>query len=276
MKIPRMQTYWIAILGVVALPAYAVDGVVLINQSGALAGGITPGDTPGFPVTILLPGSYRLSSNLTVPDANTTAIRIFADDVTIDLNGFSIIGPVTCLGIPVTSCSPAGTGNGIDSFQPQSRISIVNGSIVGMGANGVSLPGTNLRVEKLQAFHNGLTGILMPQRGEGLASDCSAIANGADGISAGTVTGSYAKGNGHKGILSSGVNGTFTDNIVDSNGGNGIEGQGSITGNTVTRNQGDGISAGCPSTIVANLTTGNSGFGVNVSFLGCVLANNVP
>ena len=61
----------LAALTVVALPTCAVDGVVLINQAAALAGNVTPGDTPGFPVVISVSGSYRLSGNLTVPDANT-------------------------------------------------------------------------------------------------------------------------------------------------------------------------------------------------------------
>ena len=51
-----------------------VDGVVYIDQNRAAAGGITPGDLAGFPVTIAQSGSYRLSGNLTVPDLNTTAI----------------------------------------------------------------------------------------------------------------------------------------------------------------------------------------------------------
>ena len=59
----------------VSVPAFAVDGVVLIDQNHALAGNVTPGDTPGFPVTISQPGSYRLTGNLIVPDANTTAIQ---------------------------------------------------------------------------------------------------------------------------------------------------------------------------------------------------------
>src|SRR5438128_5729077 len=70
---------------------YAVDGVVLIDQNRALAGSVTFGDAPGFPVTLSQPGSYRLSGNLTVPDANTTAIEVTANNVTIDLNGFSIL-----------------------------------------------------------------------------------------------------------------------------------------------------------------------------------------
>ena len=39
------------LLAALACPIYAVDGVVLINQSAALAGNVTPGGTPGFPVT---------------------------------------------------------------------------------------------------------------------------------------------------------------------------------------------------------------------------------
>src|ERR1700689_5095189 len=88
-------------LAAISSSLYAVDGVVLINQSNAAAGSITPGDAPGFPITISQSGSYKLSSDLIVPDANTTAIEITAKWVTIDMNGFSIIGPVACSGHPV-------------------------------------------------------------------------------------------------------------------------------------------------------------------------------
>ena len=50
-----------------ACPIYAVDGVVLINQSAALAGNVTPGGTPGFPVTVSVSGSYTLSGNTQRP-----------------------------------------------------------------------------------------------------------------------------------------------------------------------------------------------------------------
>ncbi len=60
--------------------AFGVDGTVLINQSTVIALG-------GFPYTISAPGSYRLSGNLTVPNAATTAVVIAADNVTLDLNG---------------------------------------------------------------------------------------------------------------------------------------------------------------------------------------------
>src|SRR5438552_8329198 len=133
MKISNIQTRWTITLAVVtalAIPMYAVDGVVLINQSTALAGNVTPGDAPGFPVTISVSGSYKLSGNLTVPDADTTAIRITAEDVTVDLNGFSIIGPTVCLGFPVTSSSRIGFGADIAS--DRSNTTVLNGTIRGM------------------------------------------------------------------------------------------------------------------------------------------------
>src|SRR5271166_6095480 len=99
-------------------PARAVDGVSLIDQAHALAGSVTPGDTPGFPVTISLPGTYKLASNLVVPNENTSAIVITSDSVTIDLNGFSILGPTNCPSDgtnPTTGCTHTGSGIGVDS-----------------------------------------------------------------------------------------------------------------------------------------------------------------
>ena len=52
--------------------ARAGDGRIEIHQS-CVATGCLPGDTAGFPVT-LTPGSYVLTSNLSVPTAATTAI----------------------------------------------------------------------------------------------------------------------------------------------------------------------------------------------------------
>jgi parallel beta-helix repeat protein len=64
-------------------PAFAVDGVILINQATVMAAG-------GFPYKITRPGSYKLSGNLVVTTAIAEAIVISSDDVTLDLNGFSI------------------------------------------------------------------------------------------------------------------------------------------------------------------------------------------
>jgi hypothetical protein len=96
----------------------AVDGVILIDQNKALAGNVTAGDAPGYPVTINTPGSFRLSGNLTVP-AGVDGIVFGADGVTFDLNGFSISG--------------GGPGrNGLADLQfARSRISVRNGQVLG-------------------------------------------------------------------------------------------------------------------------------------------------
>jgi hypothetical protein len=157
---------------------YAVNGIVLIDQNRALAGNVTPGDAPGFPVTISLPGSYRLSGNLTVPDANTTAISTTVNNVTIDLNGFSIIGPTVCLGSPVTSCGPIGFGVGVEG-NSQLSITVINGSVRGMGSIGIDLVGDGGSVEKVHADSNGPYGILVTR---GTVSGNTATSNAAAGI----------------------------------------------------------------------------------------------
>jgi len=121
-------------------PAGAVDGVIEINLARALAGGVTAGDAPGFPVVIDRPGSYRLTGNLDVTDApapqNVTAIAITASFVTLDLNGFTLIGPTECTGSPVADCAPLGSGSGIQSSS-SNLVRISNGVILGFGAYGI-------------------------------------------------------------------------------------------------------------------------------------------
>ena len=98
---------------------------------------MTPSDTPGFPVTLDTAGSYVLTSNLVVPDANTTAIitagiSLSANFLSIDLNRFQIVGPAVCGG-PDTTCNISGSGNGVDIGLGSYTLAIRNGHIVGMG-----------------------------------------------------------------------------------------------------------------------------------------------
>jgi hypothetical protein len=85
------RTLATTVLACSSIPAMAVDGTVLIDQNKAVSGNVTPGDAAGWPVTITQPGSYRLASNLR-PPALTTAIEITTSNVTLDLNGFALIG----------------------------------------------------------------------------------------------------------------------------------------------------------------------------------------
>ena len=87
-----VATFIASITASFAAPAYAQ--VVSITQAKVNAGGVTPGDTAGFPVTISRSGSYRLDTNLdfTSTATNKTGIWIAANDVTIDFNGFRLQG----------------------------------------------------------------------------------------------------------------------------------------------------------------------------------------
>jgi hypothetical protein len=226
--------------------ALAVDGVVLIDQNRALAGNVTPGDGPGFPVVINLPGIYKLASNLVVPNQNTTAIQVNVNDVTIDLNGFAILGPNVCAtdGLSVAQpCTLPGTGYGIDAgsgtplLVNNTRVS--NGTIDGMGYIGV-FANVNARIERMNISNNGSYGIYTFG---GIIIDTLVRANGATGIvtTGAVITGSISRFNRGYGIQtsnSSNIRGSiittnqsyglvltaatrYTDNEIDNNNGGG-------------------------------------------------------
>jgi hypothetical protein len=254
-----------ALLGGVAMPTWAVDGVVLIDQNKAMAGNITPGDTPGFPVTISLPGSYRLASNLTVPNSNTNAIVIAADHVTLDLNGFAILGPTDCSG-GLNPCANAvsdpnvGSGFGISTANLfvgglQFNITIRNGTIQGMGNRGIILAGDSHLVEYMHVRSNGWGGIDIgegPDRGGSIVQHNTAERNGGFGIS--------------------NVEGLVSHNTVDANISGIFVDTGSASYNFVTRNatfpnDSYGLLLGPGSSYIGNVLNRNSrnvGGGVNL------------
>jgi hypothetical protein len=119
-----MKNAFLLFLTMALLPAcaFAVDGVVLINQSTVMAAG-------GFPYVIMQPNSYKLSGNLTMnttPAGNLSgkdvAIAIASSGVTLDLNGFSITVINTIPSIGHDFFAIAETG----SFK---QITIKNGAI---------------------------------------------------------------------------------------------------------------------------------------------------
>jgi hypothetical protein len=205
------------------VPAYAVDGVIEINQARVKAGG------GHFPFMITQPGSYRLTSNLDVTETaarmtgvaaeNTTAIQVTADNVTIDLNGFMIIGPTVCTGFGSSiSCTPTGSGIGIDAHGFLSNAAVMNGTVRGMGSDGVVLSFKDSQAEKIRALSNGGNGIL----GASVATGCTADQNGGGGIgaAAGVVANCTADNNGGIGIGAG--NGTVANCTALGNGGVGI------------------------------------------------------
>jgi hypothetical protein len=161
----------ILVLSLLALAATAQAQVVNISQAKALAGGVTPGDAPGFPVTISQPGSYKLTGNLTVTDPAVADIHITSPHVTLDLGGFLVKGPNQCSGngftLICTSENYAGQrGDGVlvslAIGEHGARVHLGNGSIAGFygsGVTGGTTGGRPLDVSRVRVSGNGLHGI---------------------------------------------------------------------------------------------------------------------
>jgi hypothetical protein len=226
-------------------------------------------------VTISQSGSYRLSGNLTVSDLNTTAVQITADFVTLDLNGFSIVGPAVCTVSTVTTCPPSGTGTGVQAASTQTPfprgVRILNGSVRGMGLMGILLNGAGSFVERVTVDSNAGGGMSV----SGTVVQSAATQNGSFGILADTVRDSTSRQNAGDGIILGINGGVATANVSSFNGGLGLGVQlGTATGNTLFLNQGAGISASCPSSLVGNTVVSNGVASIKISGDGCALANN--
>ena len=112
MRAYQIPLYTLLLLLALAGPALAVDGVLEINQTCAISTGCFPGDSPGFPVSVTQPGSYRLTGNLdlSAEGVNVSGIAVSVSSATIDLGGFYIAGPTSCSGSGTSiNCSPSTT-----------------------------------------------------------------------------------------------------------------------------------------------------------------------
>lgn len=195
----------------------------------------TPGDASStFKIT--RSGSYYLTDNVTAAvDANGLSIE--ADDVTVDLSGFALVG---------APGSTAGTGIYMDG---RSNVEIRNGTVRGFGGDGIreaNVSGRSQRVIGVRAVSNGQAGIALAGEAS-LVKDCAAENNGEGGITVGagcTVTGNTANDNQLHGIL---TNRGCT-----------------ITGNTARNNQQSGIVADPGCTVTGNTANFNGRFGIGV------------
>jgi hypothetical protein len=218
-------------------PAAAVDGEILINQAGANAGSITPGDTAGFPVTISRPGRYKLSGNLTAPDS-VNAIEITANDVTLDLNGFTIRNAV-----------PGSSARAIFADTGFNRTRIVNGTITGFGNYGILTLGFGAVIEDMRIVGNANG---MQLGNEARVRNSTIANNSSNGLRCYQclIEGNVITGNGNAG--------TF-----DSNGGGGA-----VLGNVIVGNASYGLVAPDPPLPKTgygnNILVGNNSGGLQV------------
>jgi parallel beta-helix repeat protein len=182
------------------------------------------------------PGAYYLTGDV-VGVNGKHGIEIVASGVTLDLNGFDLLGVAGSLdGVSTTV-------GGLTS------IAVVNGSVRNWGDEGVDLAtsaATNCRVADLLASGNAGNGMFV---GAGsTVSNCS--------VSSNTVTG-----------ISTNDGSTVSNCSAFSNTGIGIStSSGSTVSNCSARaNTGNGINVGTGSTVSNCSAFGNSGSGINAS-----------
>ncbi len=164
---------WLAQAGVLAPPAGAVTGtmktLVEVEPRTAANATNTPGDADStFKITQA--GSYYLVGNLT-GESGKHGIEIAADDVTLDLRGFALVGVI-------------GSLDGLSTPVQQRNLAIINGAIRNWGGDGLDAGNSiNVNANGLRTSNNGGDGI----RGgfSCIIQSCAAFSNAQDGIEAG-------------------------------------------------------------------------------------------
>ena len=174
-----------------------------------------------LPYTISESGSYYLVANLTgVTGLN--GISVQADNVTLDMNGFALVGQAASL-------------QGVVVNPGQQNFSIFNGTIRSWGGNGLNVGAANSRVERLRVSNNG--GVGLRAGDNSMVSDCAISANGGDGIQVSSfciVQNNSCYTNGTAGIHATGTGNRIEANNLTANAGYGILVDGA--GNLVIRN----------------------------------------
>lgn len=210
---------------------------VVVDQAAVLAGGITPGDAPGYPATLSATGSYILGSNLS-PPASTPAVQISAANVTLDLNGYVVDGGNRCA---VPAGGTGSTGNTCSALtrapfalieSSAARTRIVNGAVVGGAGDGISINSpssdamyTGSELRDLRVAHNVGYGVN-------------------NGVYASRIRNVSAGMNGEVGLYSQGY-GVFDGVKASRNGGEGLQFAATSSGRhfVTTNNGGSGLSA---------------------------------
>jgi parallel beta-helix repeat protein len=208
-----------------------------------------------LPFTINAAGSYYLTSNLT-PPGSAAGIIISADNVTVDLSGFILLGTLS------------GTASGISVPAAQKNIQIRNGTIRNWNGNGIAAASaTNSVFRDLRLSDNFDNGLVT---GAGvLVVDCVAD-NNIVGLSvgAGSTIRSCTVSNNLSDGISTGGGCTITSCTARGNNGNGIlasNGCSVVACTAIGNIAGNGIQAGAQSVVRDSASSGNSGAGIKVS-----------
>jgi hypothetical protein len=250
-------------------PGPTMKTLTQVEPRTPVASNTTPGNGTALFV-ISQPGSYYLTTNINGSNG-LQGIEITASDVTLDLNGFALLGSASsyaAIYIPST----------------QTNITVRNGTIISWGASGVystSANSVNQVCERLNisatidgiylignyvvrdcnCSYNQFTGIVC--QGTGFVSDCVADNNGTIGINceSAVITGCVAEDNDLDGIDCYG--GMVSRCFVSGNASEGILlDPGTVSGCLAENSTYSGIEVeanGC--TIIGNTCVGNNSGG---------------
>lgn len=163
----------IVLLMLGARAASASDGQILITQEKALAGAVTPGDGPGFPITITAPGSYKLASDL-APPPDISGIIVTSEDVTIDFDGFTLNG----------SFVQSGTVS-IGILGQKRGLTVRNGGVRGFLRVGIYIGGDMAIIENMRLLDNHTGVYAEPAASQALRVTNSVLSNGYRGVECG-------------------------------------------------------------------------------------------
>lgn len=220
----------------------------------------TPGDSDCV-FKITQPGSYYLSGNVTGASGKN-GIKIAASDVSIDLNGFSVVGV-------------AGTLSGITAGVGLTSISIANGGVRSWAQSGIVVDASASTIQNIRAVGNTQLGIRVG--GSAVVKDCLSQQNGT-GLACGegsTVLHCSASVNTGNGIVLSNECAIATC-ASSLNGGDGIS-MGflsSVTNCTASQNKGNGISGASSNVITGCSVSENTLDGIRMQF-NCLITGNV-
>ena len=215
-----------------------------------------------LPYKITAQGSYYLTANLTA-SGSTSGITISANNVTLDLNGFALVG--------------GGSGNvtGINVPAAQKNILIRNGTVRGWTNGGINASNaTNSVIQGIRLSNNTAQSTFFNVAGLSVGNgstvkDCLVASNAnSDGISVGNacaVTGCVARANSDGVGIRAIDNCYVVGNISDSNGTGIAVGSGNrIESNSCTFNLSAGV--GISSGTTNNLVIHNSARGNNPNY----------
>ncbi len=263
-----------AVAGPLAPPAGPVGStgktLTEVEPRVAMSQATTPGDADSV-MKITASGSYYLTQNITVPSGDS-GILITASNVTLDLNGFRIIGQI-------------GSLNGVRVTGDRAGVQIRNGTIANTGGFGIDMTsgGTCIgAIIESVTVTNGAGGGF-DTGSSSIVRNCTATNNVGNGFFIGTssvISGCTASGNDAGGFIV-GNNSRLVDCSADGNGVLGylLGSAVSVTGCTAATNAGAGFASSANGVNMIGCTArGNTGNGFDLQNKarvdGCTASSN--